>query len=104
MTIALSASDATEGTISHASLTFTSGNWTTAQTVTVTGVNDGIADGNVDYTILTTATSADTTYAAINPADVTVINTDNDAAGITVSPISGPTTEALAARRPSPWC
>ena len=33
------------------------------------------------------ATSADPLYAAINPADVAVTNTDNDAAGITVTPI-----------------
>ena len=33
-------------------------------------------------------------YNGINPADVSVTNTDNDASGITVSTISGPTTEA----------
>jgi len=38
------------------------------------------------------ATSADAAYNGVNPADVAVTNTDNDAAGITVSPISGLTT------------
>ena len=55
MTIALSSSDTTEGTVSPTSLTFTSANWNMAQTVTVTGVDDAIVDGNVAYTIVTAA-------------------------------------------------
>ena len=85
VTIGLSSSDATEGTVSPPSLTFTSGNWNTVRTVTVTGVNDFIIDGAVVYTITTTASSADGVYNSINPADVSVTNNDNDNAGITVS-------------------
>ena len=97
VTIALSSSDATEGAVAPASLTFTSANWNTAQTVTVTGANDDLDDGDVAYTIVTAAaTSADAIYNGINAADVAVTNTDNDAAGITVTPTSGlTTTEAL---------
>ena len=40
----------TEGTVSAASLTFTAGNWNTPQTVTVTGVNDVVDDGDIAYT------------------------------------------------------
>ena len=41
------------------------------------------------------ATSADAVYNGVNAADVAVTNTDNDAAGITVTPTSGlVTTEA----------
>ena len=62
------------------------GNWNTAQTVTVTGVDDQIVDGNVAYTIVTAAaTSSDTNYNGLNAADVAVTNTDNDTAGITVT-------------------
>ena len=44
---------------------------------------------------MTTVTSGDAIYAAINPADVAVTNTDNDAAAITVTPMTGlVTTEA----------
>ena len=76
-----------------------------AQTVTVTGVDDALVDGDVAYTIATTVTSGDAIYAAINPADVAVTNTDNDAAAITVTPITGlMTTEARSARPPSRWC
>ena len=45
VTIALSSSDTTEGTVSPASLTFTTANWNVAQTVTVTGVDDALVDG-----------------------------------------------------------
>src|SRR2546426_5219747 len=93
VTIGLSSNDLTEGTVSPASLTFTSGNWNTAQTVTVTGVNDFVADGNVAYTIVTApATSTDGGYSGINASDVGVTNADDDVAGITVSPTSGLTT------------
>ena len=65
VTIGLTSSDTTEGTV-PAPLTFTSANWNVAQTVTVTGVNDDLDDGDIAYTIVTTATSADTIYNAIN--------------------------------------
>ncbi len=95
VSLSLSSSDATEGTVSPVSLTFTPLNWNVAQTVTVTGVDDVLDDGNVTYSIPTAAaTSADPRYNGVNPANVTVTNTDDDAAGITVSAISGNTTEA----------
>src|SRR5439155_457259 len=78
---------------SPASLTFTPASWNTAQTVTVTGVDDFVADGAVAYTIVTAAaTSTDPGYNGMDPADVAATNTDNDTAGITVSPTSGLTT------------
>ena len=87
VTIGLSSSNVNEGTVSPASLVFTNANWNVAQTVTVTGANDFVVDGNVGYTIVTAqAVSTDTVYAALNPPDVTVTNTDNDAVGITVNP------------------
>ena len=93
VTIGLSSSDTTEGTVSPASLTFTTANWNTAQTVTVTGVDDDLDDGDIAYSIVTAAaTSADGNYNGINPADCRVTNTDNDASGITVTPTSGLTT------------
>ena len=48
--IGLSSSDTTEGTVSPVSLTFTSANWNTPQTVTVHGVNDVVDDGDIAYT------------------------------------------------------
>ncbi|GAB4278257.1 MAG: hypothetical protein Fur0025_04680 [Oscillatoriaceae cyanobacterium] len=93
VTVALSGVDATEGTLSASSLTFTAANWDTPQTVTVTGVDDDIADGAVSYTITTAATSTDTAYSGIAVDDVTVSNSDDETPGITVNPTSGITTE-----------
>jgi len=93
--IGISSSDTDEGTVSPASLTFTSANWNAPQTVTVTGVDDFVQDGNQVYTITTVAaSSSDTNYDGIDPDNVSVSNTDNDSAGITVGAISGDTTEA----------
>jgi len=93
VTIPLSSSDATEGTVSPASVTFTPANWNVPQTVTITGADDLIADGLVAYTIITgAATSTDAAYAGLDSQDVAVNNTDDDASGILVTPISGLTT------------
>ena len=90
MTIGLSSSDTGEGTVLPVSLTFTNANWNVAQTVTVTGVNDSEVDGTIVYTIITAAASStDLVYNGMNPADVSVTNTDNDVAGITVTPTTG---------------
>lgn len=95
VTIPVSSSDTGEGTVSASSLTFTSGNWDTPQTITVTGVDDSLDDGNISYSIaLGAVTSSDTKYDTLNPSDVSVTNMDNDAPGVTVSAISGNTTEA----------
>jgi hypothetical protein len=73
--IALSSSDAAQGTPSAPTITFTPGNWNIAQTVVVTG-QDGNAteDGNMPYQLSTAATSADGSYNAIAVADVSLTN------------------------------
>ena len=95
VSIGLSSSDTTEGTVSPSSVVFTSGDWDTQQVVTVTGVNDDVDDDNIAFSIVTAAaTSTDPKYNGLNAGDVSVTNTDNDVAGVTVSAISGNTTEA----------
>lgn len=95
VTVNFATDDASEGVTNITSLTFTPANYLSPQTVTVTGINDDVADGNQPYQIDFAATnSADPAYAAITPASVDVVNTDNDSAGITVSAISADTTEA----------
>lgn len=91
----LTSSDTTEGSPAPTRVLFNTSNWNTPQTITVRGVDDAIDDGDVNYLILTTITSADAVYKLINPADVQVTNVDNDTAGITLS-TTGPlvTTEA----------
>ena len=86
VTIPVSSSDETEGTVNKTSLTFTSANWATPQTVTVTGQDDFVDDGNIAYSVvLGAATSTDASYNGRNPADVSLTNQDNDTAGVTVS-------------------
>ncbi|MBK8170953.1 MAG: hypothetical protein IPK60_11505 [Sandaracinaceae bacterium] len=93
VTIALTTSDATEGTMTPASLTFSPSNWNMPQTVNVIGVDDSLDDGDVAYLIATgAATSVDTNYNGMTVSDVSVTNTDNDTAGVTVSPTTGLTT------------
>lgn len=79
VTFAVSTNDTTEGVASVSSVTFTPTNWNVAQTITVTGVDDAIVDGNVAYTIvLSPATSTDPLYNGVNPPDVSLTNTDNE--------------------------
>jgi hypothetical protein len=91
VTISLTSSDTTEGTVSPSSLTFDTGNWSADQTVTVTGVDDAVADGNIPYTIITgAAVSSDANYNGFNPPDVSVVNLDNDTAAVNVTaPVNG---------------
>ncbi|MFN6517770.1 MAG: FG-GAP-like repeat-containing protein [Nostoc sp. CreGUA01] len=75
VTINLSSSKVSEGTVSVSSVTFTAANWNTPQTITVTGVDDGVADDNVIYQIITAkAVSSDANYNNLNPDDVDVVN------------------------------
>src|SRR5439155_435635 len=88
--IPVASSDASEGTENASTLTFTAANWSAPQTVTVTGADDQVQDGAIAYSVvLGTATSSDPIYAGIDPADVALSNTDNDVAGITVTPTAG---------------
>lgn len=91
VSIAISSSDTTEATVSPAVVVFTSANFNVARTVTVTGVNDFINDGNVAYTIVNAAaTSSDSAFNGLNPSDVTGTTTDNGGTGgIIVTPASG---------------
>ncbi len=67
-------------------LVFTSANWNTPQTVTLTAVDDSFAEGAHTGSITFAVTSADTVYngTAIPPVSVNI--TDNDIAGIAVNP------------------
>ncbi|MBA3846035.1 MAG: hypothetical protein H0X45_05260, partial [Planctomycetes bacterium] len=81
-----------EGTVSPATLTFTSANWYLPRTVTVTGVNDDIDDNDVGYRILLSAdvgVATDPNYRDRDPQDVDVVNQDNDAVGVTLTAVSG---------------
>ena len=89
VSVLVTSSDTTEGTVSPSSVTFTPVNWSNAaaHTVTVTGQPDALNDGAVVYTIQTgAASSADTGYAGLNPADVSATNTSAIPGFYTVTP------------------
>ncbi len=88
VTVAITSSDTTEGTVSHDELVFTSADYATEQLVTVTGVDDADPDGQVEYSVLLTATSDDHDYLG-EDAQMLLINVDNDAPGVAVVPTGG---------------
>ncbi|HNN73594.1 MAG: DUF1554 domain-containing protein [Leptospirales bacterium] len=92
--------DTTEGTVSPASLTFTPANWSTAQTVTVTGVNDFLQDGSIAYNVaLGINAASNAAWVATGTTDtVAVTTTDDDTAGVTVTPTSLSTVESGVAK------
>ena len=64
--------------MSPTELTFTSENWDTPQTVTVTGEDDADMDGDILYTILTAPAEGDLDYSGLDANDVSVTNIDDD--------------------------
>jgi hypothetical protein len=85
--VAVGVSDDTEGGVDRADLTFTAMDWSTPQVVTISGRDDAIADGLVDYQVtLAPATSADPNYSGLDANDIPCSNSDNDVAGVTVTP------------------
>ena len=79
--LAITSSDTGETTVTG-SLTFTNGNWNTAQTVTVTGVDDNIIDGSVNsaLTVMVVDAASDNNFDAVADQTVTATTTDNDVA------------------------
>ena len=61
VSVSISSDDTGAATVSPASLAFTTGNWNTAQTVTVGGANDA-DEAHETVTVLLVATSTDSTY------------------------------------------
>ncbi|MEX0269060.1 beta strand repeat-containing protein [Leptolyngbyaceae cyanobacterium UHCC 1019] len=59
-------------------LTFTAANWNTAQTITVTAVDDNVTEGNHSGTITHTTTSMDANYNGITVGSVIAAIADND--------------------------
>ena len=90
--ISMSSSDTGEATVTS-TVTFTNANWDTPQTVTVTGVDDNIIDGNIDSTITMAVIDAisDDNFDAVADQAVTATTTDDDTAGFTIAETGGTT-------------
>lgn len=91
--IGTASSDASEGTVSAASLTFTSANWSSEQTLTVTGVNDAVADGDQSYLVTFAISSGPPAYTGLSIPSVPLVNRDDDVVGFTVAVSDGQTHE-----------
>jgi len=94
VTLPVASSDATEGVAGVASLVFAAANQAQPQTVTVTGQDDNLVDGNIPYTVnLGTATigaafgspvipadlyNPPSVYLGSSPINVGVVNIDNE--------------------------
>ena len=88
--IPFSSSNPNEGATSIQGVTFTPNNWNSVQTVTITGVDDAIVDGDVAYTIDISAANGDPTYLGLQPVPtVPVVNEDNDTASVILTPENG---------------
>ncbi|MCE7995944.1 MAG: T9SS type B sorting domain-containing protein, partial [Roseivirga sp.] len=84
--INLSSADVGEVNVSPSTLTFTNANWNTPQTITLTGVDDNLSDGD-QATLITLAindVSSDDAYDPLADQTVSVTTTDDDSAGFTI--------------------
>ena len=82
--------DDDEATVNPTSLTFNGINWGTAQTVTVTAVDDSAVDAGgtvvISHSVSTTSSTSD--YDSFMIDDFTLTTTNNDTAGITVADVT----------------
>jgi chitinase len=79
VTIAVSSTNPAEGTVSPQTLTFTPENWDTPQNVMITGVDDSLVDGDIEYQIiLDPSGSSDSEYRTMGNVTVDVVNEDNE--------------------------
>jgi len=94
VSVTVTSGNTKEGTVAPGALAFTTGTWNIPQTVTVTGVDDSIADGSQSYavTLKTAASSADAKYAQLAAKTVSLTNKDDDVFGIAVAPTTCATT------------
>ncbi|EFO79572.1 Na-Ca exchanger/integrin-beta4 [Oscillochloris trichoides DG-6] len=95
VTVPITSNDTSEGTVNPAVLTFTPGNWDQVQTITITGVNDALDDGDVAYTVTLgpTSSAVGDAYQSGLSRTINLTNTDNDTAGITLTPLTGAVAE-----------
>lgn len=79
---------------SPSSLTFTSANWSTAQTVTISALDDAQIEGTHTGIVSFATSSSDSRYNGLTIASITVIITDNDSSstpGASVNQTGGTT-------------
>ncbi len=84
--LSVTSADTGEATVASSTLTFTTANWSNAQTIDVTGVDDDVDDGNQDTTVtIAVDASSDDTYDPLADQTVSVTTVDDDTTGYTLS-------------------
>ncbi|NBD95243.1 MAG: hypothetical protein GVY11_02050 [Gammaproteobacteria bacterium] len=90
VSVPVASSDTDEGMAEPAVLTFDAGNWDQPQSVTVSGVDDAVLDGDAAYQIQIGPTvSEDTTFDGLTATSLEAVNNDDDTASLQVSPDTG---------------
>ncbi len=79
--VVITPSIASQATPSPSSLTFTTVNYATAQSITITATDDSTVEGTHSATITHAVTSGDSNYNGLSISNITVTITDNDTAG-----------------------
>jgi ApbE superfamily uncharacterized protein (UPF0280 family) len=95
--LTVTSNDTSEGTPDVSTLIFTPTNWDTPQTITVTGADDTLIDGDIPYIVqvaVDAVNTLDANFASLPAQDVNAINADDDTAGFTLSATTLSTTEA----------
>lgn len=82
VTLTFSSSLISEGKFENDTLTFTKESWNGIQKIALKGVDDNESDGDREYSVNIGVSSEDTAYAELEIAPLTVVNIDNDSAGI----------------------
>jgi hypothetical protein len=104
----VTSNDTSEGTPDVSTLTFTPANWDTSQTITVTGADDTLIDGDIPYIVqvaIDTVNTLDADFTSLPAQDVNATNADDDTAGFTLSAttLSIPLKQVVQIHSPSCW-
>ena len=94
VTLLASSSDNRAAVVAPATLTFTTANWNTPQTVTVTGVaDDDVVDEVVNVTVAVDDATSDDDFDPVADQTLTATVTDDDSPGFTLSQTTATLTE-----------
>ena len=85
VTVGVSSGDTGAASVNRSTMTFTTTNWSSEQTVTVRGTHD---DDSANESVTVTHTVSGGGYGSVTVDDVTVTVTDDDTPGLTASPTS----------------
>ncbi len=77
VSLSFTSNDDSEGSVTDTALVFTSTNWDTPQSITVTGNNDYLNDGNQPYIVTTIITSSDVNYRQLKIDPFVITNTED---------------------------